>query len=86
MASFNSWHGEKMHGQRYLLTDVLKEKMGFDGFVVGDWLGHGQIDGCSNTDCSKAINAGLDVFMAPTDAWKPLFHNTVASSLLVRGS
>ncbi|RBP48725.1 exo-1,4-beta-glucosidase [Arenicella xantha] len=77
MASFNSWHGEKMHGHRYLLTDILKNKMGFDGFVVGDWLGHGQIDGCTNADCSKAINAGLDVFMAPSDAWKPLFHNTV---------
>ncbi|TKB47551.1 glycoside hydrolase family 3 protein [Thalassotalea mangrovi] len=78
MASFNSWHGEKNHGNKYLLTDVLKDKMGFDGFVVGDWNGHGQIPGCTNDNCSQTINAGLDIFMVPTDAWKPLYENTIA--------
>lgn len=77
MASFNSWHGEKVHGSKYLLTNVLKERMGFDGFVVGDWNGHGQIKGCSNDNCPAAINAGLDVFMVPTGAWKPLLENTI---------
>jgi len=77
MASFNSWHGEKIHGNKYLLTDVLKERMGFDGFVVGDWNGHGQIAGCSNDSCPSAINAGLDMFMAPTPVWKPLLENTL---------
>jgi len=78
MASFNSWHGKKLHGNEYLLTDVLKGKMAFDGFVVGDWNGHGQIKGCSNDSCPQAINAGLDIFMVPTDAWKPLLENTIA--------
>jgi beta-glucosidase len=78
MASFNSWHGEKIHGQKYLLTDVLKDRMGFDGFVVGDWNGHGQIKGCTNDNCAQAVNAGLDIFMVPTDAWKPLYENTIA--------
>nr|WP_211215602.1 exo 1,3/1,4-beta-D-glucan glucohydrolase [Colwellia piezophila] len=78
MASFNSWHGSKVHGNKYLLTDVLKGKMGFDGFVVGDWNGHGQVKGCSNESCPQAINAGLDIFMVPTDAWKPLYENTIA--------
>ena len=78
MASFNSWHGDKIHGNKYLLTNVLKEKMGFDGFVVGDWNGHGQIKGCSNESCPQAINAGLDVYMVPTGAWKPLYENTIA--------
>ncbi|CAM3997384.1 glycoside hydrolase family 3 protein [Pseudoalteromonas byunsanensis] len=78
MASFNSWHGEKIHGNKYLLTDVLKQKMGFDGFVVGDWNGHGQVAGCSNESCSQSINAGLDIFMVPTKAWKPLLENTIA--------
>ncbi len=77
MASFNSWHGDKIHGNRYLLTDVLKNKMGFDGFVVGDWNGHGQIIGCTNENCPQAANAGLDIFMVPTDAWKPLMENTI---------
>ncbi|MGL1959057.1 MAG: exo 1,3/1,4-beta-D-glucan glucohydrolase [Colwellia sp.] len=78
MASFNSWQGEKVHGNRYLLTEVLKNKMGFDGFVVGDWNGHGQVKGCSNESCPQSVNAGLDIFMVPTDAWKPLYENTIA--------
>ncbi|PYE34473.1 exo-1,4-beta-glucosidase [Idiomarina fontislapidosi] len=78
MASFNRWNGEKIHGSKYLLTDVLKEKMGFDGFVVGDWNGHGQIEGCTNDNCPQAANAGLDVYMVPTQAWKPLYENLIA--------
>ncbi len=77
MASFNSWNGSKIHGDRYLLTEVLKERMGFDGFVVGDWNGHGQIPGCTNDNCAQAANAGLDVYMVPTAAWKPLYYNLI---------
>ncbi len=76
MASFNSWQGVKMHGNKSLLTDVLKKRMGFEGFVVGDWNGHGQVPGCTNTDCAISFNAGLDMAMAP-DSWKGLFDNTV---------
>lgn len=77
MASFSSWNGQKMHGAKGLLTDVLKGRMGFDGFVVGDWNGHGQVPGCKPTDCPAALNAGLDMFMAP-DSWKGLYDNTLA--------
>lgn len=79
MASFNSWRGVKMHGNKGLLTDVLKGRMGFGGFVVGDWNGHGQVPGCTSTDCATAFNAGLDMAMAP-DSWKELFDNTVAEA------
>ncbi|MCW9000887.1 MAG: glycoside hydrolase family 3 protein, partial [Kangiellaceae bacterium] len=77
MASFNSWNGKKSHGSHYLLTEVLKNKMGFDGLVVGDWNGHGQVKNCSNQSCPQAVNAGLDIYMVPTDAWKPLLENTI---------
>ncbi len=77
MASFNSWHGQKMHGNRALLTDVLKNQMGFDGLVVGDWDGHGQVPGCNNGSCAQAINAGVDIIMVPTN-WKAMYENTVA--------
>ncbi len=76
MASFNSWQGVKMHGNKSLLTDVLKKRMGFDGFIVGDWNGHAQLPGCTATDCPASFNAGLDMAMAP-DSWKGLFENTV---------
>ncbi|MCC2976809.1 exo 1,3/1,4-beta-D-glucan glucohydrolase [Sphingomonas sp. PL-96] len=79
MASFSSWNGAKMHGNRSLLTDVLKGRMGFNGFVVGDWNGHGQIPGCTNADCPATFNAGLDMAMAP-DSWKGLFETTVAAA------
>ncbi len=79
MASFNSWNGVKMHGNPYLLTQVLKERMGFDGFVVGDWNGHRQVPGCTVTSCAEAINAGLDMFMVPSD-WQPLYENTLAQA------
>ncbi len=78
MASFSSWNGSKLHGNRSLLTDVLRGPLGFTGFVVGDWNGHGQVAGCEPTDCPEAMNAGLDMYMAP-DSWKDLFTNTVAS-------
>lgn len=77
MASFNSWQGEKIHGNHYMLTAVLKKRMGFDGLVVGDWNGHNQVVGCHNSSCPQAINAGLDIVMAPTSSWKSLFDNTV---------
>ena len=76
MASFSSWKGRKLHGDKELLTDVLKGKMGFNGFVVGDWNGHGQVPGCINTDCPQSLNAGLDMYMAP-DSWKGLYESTL---------
>ena len=76
MASFNSWNGEKAHGSDYLLQNILREQMGFDGLVVGDWNGHGQVPGCSKENCPQSFNAGVDIFMAP-DEWKPLYENTL---------
>lgn len=77
MVSYNSWHGEKMHGNKSLLTDVLRGRMNFGGFTVGDWNGHGQVAGCKTTSCAASFNAGLDLFMAP-DSWKELYGNTLA--------
>ncbi len=78
MASFNSVNGEKMHGHRHYLTDVLKGRMNFGGFVVGDWNGHGQVKGCATTDCPATINAGLDMAMA-SDSWKGFYETTLAA-------
>ena len=79
MASFSSWNGIKHHGNHSLLTDVLKGRMGFKGLVVGDWNGHGQVAGCTATDCPAAINAGIDLLMAP-DSWKGLFDTTLTAA------
>jgi beta-glucosidase len=79
MASYSSWQGRKMHANESLLTDVLKQRMGFDGFVVGDWNGQAQVPGCSTISCPAAINAGIDMFMAP-DGWKQMYDNTLAQA------
>ena len=76
MASFNSWNGDKIHGNSELLTGLLREELGFDGFVVSDWNGIGQVTGCKPDDCVQAINAGIDMIMVPKD-WKTLFHNMI---------
>jgi beta-glucosidase len=80
MASFTSWQGTRMHGHEYLLTNVLKNQMGFDGLVVGDWSGHSFIPGCTALDCPESVNAGLDIYMAPEPNWKELFYNTLAQA------
>ncbi|QXQ05548.1 exo 1,3/1,4-beta-D-glucan glucohydrolase [Sphingosinicellaceae bacterium] len=77
MASFSSWNGAKMSGNASMLTGVLKDRMHFDGFVVGDWNSHGQVTGCSNEDCPAAINAGLDMFMYSGPDWQKLYANTL---------
>ncbi len=74
MASFSSVNGAKMHGSTAHLTDILRGEMGFDGLVVGDWNGHGELAGCSNTNCPQSLLAGLDVYMVPED-WKGLYEN-----------
>ncbi len=76
MPSFSSWNGVKMHANHDLLTGVLKGRMGFDGFLIGDWNAHGQIPGCENDRCAETIEAGLDMFMVPDD-WRALWENTL---------
>lgn len=70
MVSFSSWNGEKLHAHEYLLTDVLKGELGFEGFVVSDWAGIDQIDGepgFTLEEVAAAANAGIDMFMVPND-------------------
>jgi len=65
MISFSSWGGIKMHGQQYLITDVLKGELGFEGFIVSDWGGIDQIDPDYYTSVVTAVNAGVDMNMVP---------------------
>ncbi len=65
MSSYSSWNGSKLHGNYYLLTTVLKEELGFDGFVVSDWAGIDQLPGDYKSDIKGSINAGIDMVMVP---------------------
>ena len=87
MASYNSWQNTavdggttqpmgKLHGNPYLLTTVLKQHWGFDGFVVSDWNAIEEVPGCRKNSCAAAINAGVDMVMVPED-WRQFIDNTV---------
>jgi beta-glucosidase len=65
MVSYSSWNGAKMHGNKYLLTDVLKGELGFKGFLVSDWAAIDQISKDYKKDVEVSINAGLDMIMVP---------------------
>lgn len=82
MISYSSWNDVrtgsdygKMHGNRQLITDVLKSRLGFDGFVVSDWNAVEQVPGCSRVHCPQAINAGVDMVMVPDD-WEQFIAET----------
>ncbi|PJC88139.1 1,4-beta-D-glucan glucohydrolase [Vibrio sp. HA2012] len=94
MSSFNRWenpsnydhspeygttvYNEKLHGSRYLLNDVLKQQMGFDGVVVTDWHGHSEVSKCSDGNATYAINAGNDILMVPVrQHWKAVYEQTL---------
>ncbi len=68
MISYSSWGGMKMHGQDYLINDVLIDELGFDGFIVSDWAGIDQVDPDFYTAVVQAINAGVDMNMVPYNA------------------
>ncbi|QHN92330.1 uncharacterized protein LOC107609749 isoform X3 [Arachis ipaensis] len=67
MVSYSSWNGNKLHGHHFLLTEILKGKLGFKGFVISDWEGIDELCqpyGSDYRHCiSTAINAGIDMVM-----------------------
>ncbi|VVB04571.1 unnamed protein product [Arabis nemorensis] len=69
MVSFSSWNGSRLHSDYFLLTEVLKQKLGFKGFLVSDWDGLETISepqGSNYRNCVKlGINAGIDMVMVP---------------------
>ena len=65
MLSYSSWNGQKMSGNKYLITDVLKGELGFKGFTVSDWAAIDQISTNYMTDVEASVNAGMDMVMIP---------------------
>ncbi|MYD96887.1 MAG: glycoside hydrolase family 3 protein [Gammaproteobacteria bacterium] len=74
MAAYNSWQGSKVHSNRYLLTDVLKGALRFDGFVVSDWDGFLQVAADPGDACARSVNAGVDMLMVGVE-WRRTYHD-----------
>ncbi len=93
MSSFNSWvnevnydqeanaidkYNKKVHGSKYLITDVLKNTIGFDGLVVTDWHGHAEVNKCTDGNANYAVNAGNDILMVPTrENWQAVYRSII---------
>lgn len=71
MASYSSWNGTQLHAHRFLLSDVLKDKLGFKGFLISDWEGLDRLSKPNphgsnyRTSICTAVNAGIDMVMVP---------------------
>ncbi len=63
MPSYSSWNGEKVSGSRRLLTEVLKEELGFEGFLISDYNAIDQLPGDRRAQVKQSINAGMDMAM-----------------------
>ena len=63
MPSYNSINRLKMHENHFMLTEILKNRLGFRGFLIGDWNAHEQLTGSPSEQVVKCFNAGLDMFM-----------------------
>ncbi len=74
MASLNSWNQVKCHGHKFLLTDVLKNELGFEGIVVSDWDGIDYLSEDYAEAAAIGLNAGLDMFMI-TEKWKEFIQH-----------
>jgi len=71
-------YNKKLHGSQYMVQDVLKDQMGFDGLVVTDWNGQSEINGCTSYDCPQAVLAGNDIFMVTARSdWQAFYHNVI---------
>jgi len=65
MPSFSSWNGEKCSGSKRLLTEILKEELGFEGFLISDYNALDALPGDYRTQIRQSINAGMDMVMVP---------------------
>jgi beta-glucosidase len=67
MVSRSSWQNERMSANKYLLSGLLKDRMGFKGFLVSDWGAIDQISNDGYHNIVASINAGIDMVMIPDD-------------------
>ena len=65
MPSYNSWNGVKCSGSKRLLTEILKDELRFDGFLISDYNAINELPGDYKSQIEASANAGMDMFMVP---------------------
>src|SRR6185503_17179495 len=76
MPSYNSWNGVKCSGSKRLLTEILKQELGFEGFVISDYAALNQLPGDYKSQIELSINAGMDMVMVP-DKYREFFDTLI---------
>jgi beta-glucosidase len=66
MPSYSSWNGVKVSGNKHLLTEILKQELGFQGFLISDYNAIDQVDKDYKKAIGISINAGMDMAMVPS--------------------
>lgn len=79
MVSYSSWDDLPMHAQEYLIQDVLRGELGFEGFIVSDWEAINVIPPDYYTAVVVSTNAGIDMNMVPYDY--ELFTSTLLEAV-----
>ncbi|MFT2090718.1 glycoside hydrolase family 3 protein [Paraglaciecola sp. 2405UD69-4] len=77
MVSFSSWNGDKCHGHKFLLTDTLKQKLGFEGIIISDMQGIDYLAEDFYLAVALGVNAGIDMFMVPRN-WAMFIDNLIS--------
>jgi len=67
MPSYSSWNGVKVSGSKRLLTEILKQELGFEGFLISDYAAIDQITPDYKNAIEISINAGMDMVMVPNE-------------------
>ena len=65
MPSYNSWNGVKCSASKRLLTEILKDELGFEGFLISDYNAINELPGDYKSQIEASANAGMDMFMVP---------------------
>ena len=65
MPSYNAWNGERASGSKRLLTEILKNELGFEGFLISDYNALDALPGDFKSDVEQSVNAGMDMMMIP---------------------
>jgi beta-glucosidase len=77
MPSYNSWNGVKCSASHRLLTEILKDELGFQGFLISDYNALDQLAPNFKDAIAISINAGMDMAMVPS-RYREYFTNLKA--------
>ncbi len=79
MPSYSSWNGVKCSASKRLMTEILKQELGFEGFLISDYAALDELPGDYKQQIATSINAGMDMVMVPTRYQQ--FFNTLKQAV-----